>query len=60
MTTTERDAIIAACEADTDCTAFWAAQDAHFEALRNADFEAACDRFEAAYDKHIEDICCDY
>lgn len=43
---------------DTDCSAFWAAQDAHFEAVAAANESAIVDRFEAAYDAHIEEMAC--
>jgi hypothetical protein len=60
MTTTERDTIIAACDADTDCSAFWAAQDAHFEVPMHAAYEARVAAFEDAYEAHIEEMCCPY
>jgi hypothetical protein len=56
MNTTERDAIVTACNADSDCSAFWAAQDSHFESLAHKDYEAWVAAFEDAYEAHIADM----
>lgn len=53
-------AVALSASLDTDCSAFWAAQDAHFEALHKSDYERRVDAFESAYDAHIEEMCCPF